>query len=474
MEKNYKCFICNNQFSLAIESHLQTHGISLPEYEILFGDLEREYKSCNYRNDITNHKCNLNCLPGSDYCILHVDDVNKDKKKFIKIIRLLIKIYQSSKSEIHLEGIKVPIFINFSNIKFENNAFFIGSYFYKNFDLKVTSNFILDFRCCVFKGRTSFKGSKFLNKCKFAQAIFSKGVSFENSLFNKEASFWETQFIGSGNFFKTVFEDRVRFIANKFPDSKSSSYMKFYDTNFKNPSHVLFANIDLTRVLFRWTDISEIRFDAVNWPTTSKLKGSRKYIADEFYPFTKKKVHKTHNRDKYYSVVIDLYQQLKKNYEDRRNFKEAGEFYYGEMECIRKSSILRRYLPSFINLYKISSGYGQRYIRSIFVLFLLLLIFSSSHLYFGLKPNNLNISSTEVRYSINFSEIKDISFLKEFFKDFVLSITYCIEVITREEEQDRLFKPLTLYGEIVNHIFSILIYVQVLLFILALRRYFKR
>lgn len=58
--------------------------------------------------------------------------------------------------------------------------------------------------------------------------------------------------------------------------------------------------------------------------------------------------------------------------------------------------------------------------------------------------------------------------------DFYISTVYCVEVLTREQEPDRIFQPLTTNGDAINSLFTILIYIQVVFFTLALRRHFKR
>src|ERR1019366_293245 len=39
-----------------------------------------------------------------------------------------------------------------------------------------------------------------------------------------------------------------------------------------------------------------------------------------------------------YGLIAELYQQLKKNYDDRKDYWTAGDFHYGELEMKRKSS----------------------------------------------------------------------------------------------------------------------------------------
>jgi len=165
------------------------------------------------------------------------------------------------------------------------------------------------------------------------------------------------------------------------------------------------------------------------------------------------------------------YQQLKQNYEDRKSYTEAGDFHYGEMENYRKSIKLNRYFPlTILNLYKFACGYGQNYIRAGIVLVLMLLIFSNLHLFLGLEPSAHNHNSNSFDYNFNEVFRNNDSILN----DFYLTVVYCTEVLVREEEPDRLFRPRTTNGDAINTFFSLVIYIQVVLFTLALRRHFKR
>lgn len=236
---------------------------------------------------------------------------------------------------------------------------------------------------------------------------------------------------------------------------QSPHYIKFIDTRFEKASLVLFTDVDFSRVLFRWTNLTDIKFEYIKWPITSKARGMRRFLADEFYQW--KQVNKWQTQQ-YYEYVRDSYQQLKRNFENRKSYVEAGDFYYGEMECYCKSSWARRYLPSLVNLYRISSGYGQRYIRAGIVLILMLLFFAGAHTFLGLEPTPHNSDYSKIQYSFSLDFNKAESFVTDLF----ISTVYCVEVLIHEEEPDRLFRPMSTKGDILNSTFSILVYLQVL------------
>ena len=220
--------------------------------------------------------------------------------------------------------------------------------------------------------------------------------------------------------------------------------------------------------MFRWTDLTEVKFENVKWPTTSKILGARRYVADEFYNWMSDKSQ--YSPDEYFDYVQDLYEQLKRNYEDRRSYAKAGDFFYGEMECRRKKNHTSRHLPTWTNLYRVSSGYGQKHIRAGLILLLWIMLFATSHMISGLEPTSRNSKYHKIHYSPKL----DFTKIRAYLSDLGVTTIYCVEVLTREDEQDRLFHPITMWGEALNVTLSLFVYAQMLFFILALRRHFKR
>ena len=141
------------------------------------------------------------------------------------------------------------------------------------------------------------------------------------------------------------------------------------------------------------------------------------------------------------------------------------------MECYRKRCKWSKFLPTWTNLYRFSSGYGQRYIRAGLVLLILIFVLVNSHMYLGLRPTP---NSSNKYHGISHSLIPNNLSLERYLYDLGATTVYCIEVLTRQEEQDRLFYPVSIYVEALNVTLSVILYVEVLFFVLALRRHFKR
>jgi len=471
---NSVCKICGIKVPISmLESHPNKHGIKFSDYKLLFGKENDSYLRCKYFNEETGYQCNLNKYSDSpeNFCVLHHPTKNKDHDLFNRVLEILIKSWMHDKKEFHLEGTHFPEEFKLLDKTIENKAYFDHCYFFDKVNIKTVFMNIVYFRKCIFKEKTSFKGSHFQKMVRFSSSVFMKDVEL-NAYYSENASFNNVEFRSNTRFRAAVFEDRVSFIRTIFP--QYSYYINFMGTRFSKPHLVKFSEVDLSRTLFLWTDLSEIDFRNVKWPVTSKIGGSRHYLEDEFsgenYLKEDMRSDQKYTSSKYYDHVQDLYQQLKRNYENQSSYAEAGDFYYGEMECYRKSSWTRRYLPSLVNLYRISSGYGQRYLRAGIVLILMLLVFAGAHLFLGLEPTQHNSDYSKIQYTFNF----DISKTKSFVSDLFILTVYCIEVLIREEEPDRLFRPSSTKGDILNSTFSILVYLQVLFFILAVRRHFKR
>src|SRR5438876_54545 len=93
-----------------------------------------------------------------------------------------------------------------------------------------------------------------------------------------------------------------------------------------------------------------------------------------------------------YRLIAELYQRLKKYYDDRRDYWSAGDFHYGELEMKRlhsphKNKVLR-WLHRNLGLvacYKYASAYGESYIKPIVSLAFILLIFALLYPATGLR-----------------------------------------------------------------------------------------
>lgn len=248
-----------------------------------------------------------------------------------------------------------------------------------------------------------FGGAKFI--CRggvnflFAKFSCEKGVSFWESEFSGEggANFKEAQFTGNG---EVVFrgaefscKEGVQFSNIKFFNNGKISFedvsvaneciIEFDLASIKHPKMMIFSNINLGNTSFYQTDIEDFIFKNVKFKKFphENMKLLRKVFAiarigliDEIWnEVTIEDINREYNDD-YFAHVEILYRQLKRNFEEKRDYDRAGDFHFGEMEMKRRQQRrFQRYL-SLTAMYKYISGYGQKWMRAIswFVSFLIM------------------------------------------------------------------------------------------------------
>ncbi len=313
---------------------------------------------------------------------------------------------------------------NFSEAKFTGEG---GAYFNKaQFSGEGGADFILtefsgeggaDFWGAQFSGKrgayffftqfsgkrgADFWGAQFTGEegVNFSEAKFSgeAGVHFNGALFSGRggADFSKTQFTGDGgaDFSEVRFagEGIVKFYSTEFPKNR---LIRFIDVEMDRPENVRFLNIDnLGDTSFLNMDIENVVFENVTFRAVGNSFGSREILADEvwseFATDTKKRVH---DRD-YFRTVEILYRKLKLNFEAKRDYERAGNFHYGEMEMRRKQlNPFYRYV-SLISLYKILTGYGQRWFNGVTSFAVLILLFSWIN-WFGIEPKVPIVDSSQ-------------------------------------------------------------------------------
>ena len=104
--------------------------------------------------------------------------------------------------------------------------------------------------------------------------------------------------------------------------------------SFSKPGEIVFDDVDLSRVLFYDCDVSQV------WFTSSVRWGKREDYSDcglRRDNFSRTRVREGLRRDgqRDYRAVAQIYQQLKKNYDSRLDYRTANEFHFGEMEMMR-------------------------------------------------------------------------------------------------------------------------------------------
>jgi uncharacterized protein YjbI with pentapeptide repeats len=255
----------------------------------------------------------------------------------------------------------------------------------------------------IFKDAVSFSQATFNDELYFIESTFTKSADFSMATFKKEAYFNECIFVGDAVliFFKTKISGLVILWAINHPYDNGPQ--KSFNGEFQNlifsPGGLLrFKDLYLKHSIFEWSDLWHVEFHNVQWHSYR----GRQAIYDEillrqdekeapclktwlfrYAPYCKPPSPLTDR----YKEVERLYCNLKINYEDAGDYKNAGDFHYGEMEMHRRASPWRRWL-SWYYFYWLLSGYGERPSRALGWLAGFLALFPLVIWLFGLDPSS--------------------------------------------------------------------------------------
>lgn len=308
---------------------------------------------------------------------------------------------------------------DFSEVSFTQAADFTGAWFKRQANFE-NSNFasspLFDgavlgdglFSGVTFAEGASFFATKFERSASFSRATFLKEANFVGAKFNEKAIFVNASFEEAARFEKVVFKRTVSFDEARFDALADFSYTRFAGggdfrgTTFRSdaealpgpvfslaefcvPEAVVFYKTYLGQAVFHNCDVSKVIFSSVEW--RERRGNHKRMLFEEEIDLNNKaavalkpSARKPDERD--YGLIAELYQQLKKNFDERRDYWTAGDFHYGEMEMKRVSSRrknkIMRCIHSNLGLaafYKYASQYGESYVRPALLLFGVLVAF---------------------------------------------------------------------------------------------------
>ena len=145
---------------------------------------------CKYSDD-TGYECPHDKLDDSDYCIFHLQDVDKDADEFNKGIK---EILETEDDSINLNGFYFP----------PESSDFSAQIFQKK----------IDFCHVIFSGKANFKDATFSRESDFSGAEFLGCAYFRNTTFSEETGFcWvafsEKAYFRGATFSDAYFDDAV-------------------------------------------------------------------------------------------------------------------------------------------------------------------------------------------------------------------------------------------------------------------------
>lgn len=300
---------------------------------------------------------------------------------------------------------------------------------------KQTQTYYQDFRGVFFPGqfnpgevfgtgdfrKLDFSGATFNEGADFSGAIFRERADFTGAIFLEGADFTGATFTGELYFTGTEIDGQVVFRAIN-PRDKTGRALPFIgdfqNLEFQDRAVLRFHDLSLAQVRFTGTDLRHIDFRNVIWHSYSNWffrkdvtwLPIRQAVYDEllldekepslfarvkstlinlavFWKWPYRHILKPDKGD--YARVEELYRYLRINFEIKGDYKNAGDFHYGEMEMHRRASPWRRWVPiSWYNLYRCLSGYGERPLWALIWLIVFIFGFSGLVWQLGLTVNS--------------------------------------------------------------------------------------
>ena len=271
---------------------------------------------------------------------------------------------------------------NFSSSSFSKNSY--ADFSYSNFSEE---------------SYVSFSNSKIFEKSKinfFRTKFSSKAyVNISRAQFSNEAviDFSESQFSGEtwASLQKAHFLDRSELSwINIFPSNHSQPW--FEAMKCAPSAKIRFESSNLSQASFYKADIEGFTFKNITW---GKVRGGfipRFVLKDEELfeinqkeelkkldenpelSEAEKKKKKRELEIDYFRQVEILYRQLKRNYEEKRDYHGAGDFHFGELEMRRRQKTWFRQWTSLTLPYRLFSGYGEKWGRALLSFFIAVLL----------------------------------------------------------------------------------------------------
>lgn len=275
-----------------------------------------------------------------------------------------------------------------------------------------------DFSNSKFENTSGFSGATFSGDAVFSQTVFHEGAKadFTGTTFGKYCYFIGTHSRSEITFFECVFHEEVVFRGAAFEGLTGIHASTFgRAARFGNHSlqdcngrrlKVRFVEMDMERVAFRYASLREVTFyDCSNLDKTeifaclwNKAFNRQRVLYGELaLRGCKPKwgarvpgvVNYTRPPDEEWQRVENTYRDLRRNFEGRRDYAGASEFYVGEMELRRiKKPVFQREVLSLEALYFHLSEYGENWWKPLIWLSVLLLLGTTVYTGWGLRLDN--------------------------------------------------------------------------------------
>jgi uncharacterized protein YjbI with pentapeptide repeats len=341
---------------------------------------------------------------GIPYCLMHAPE-GKDDAAFQREFERILDEAGTGEADFtgfcfpsaNYAGREFKAFCIFSRATFAHDADFRGATFRQRVSF-IASTFTrkAGFWEAVFGGEASFS-CRFTRDAGFSGAVFRQDVRFEFSTFREDAIFNRVAFEQAAYFRRATFLGSAEFRETRFRGGEERLPGPVFSlAEFSRPESIIFYKTYLGQALFYNCDVSQVSFSSVEW---RRRKSGKRMVFEEVASLDSGaaaalRPEKGNPNERDYGLIAELYQQLKKNYDERKDYWTAGDFHYGEMEMKRLHSQGRRGWTRWLNQnlglvawYRYASQYGESYVRPAIVLLMVLVIFALLFPWAGLDRN---------------------------------------------------------------------------------------
>ncbi len=458
--------------------------------------------------------CGLDCSAdrAGRLCILHSGDLDKDKKTFSTALNIHIENHGNQffgfvfPDKVSFEGkafneadfrnttfaesadfsrVAILSDVTFEKATFRKAVTFSGAAIHHADYSRVTFQSEVTFKGAVFNDAQTFRDTVFVGPADFSFVGFNGGALFEGSQFASKADFSDGSFADNTSFESARFADEALFVRCSFNHSRirvgnqrfpveverrrTPPIADFTNTHFEQPNRVRFNRINQRksaddelppgfRVRFINCPIETVQFEDVRW----QRKVGRMVLQDELdvlpHGGSWHEWYRVMKEDRYELVTI-AYRRLVRNFDGSGSFDLAEDCYCGSLEMTRLDPVRPWFVRRLLNIYRWASFYGSDYERAFLVLLGLLVIFGIS---FAGLPVGLHESGTAQNLG---SELAAGHRL-------LAGIFHSLEVATFE--RDTLYITANVLGKLISIGETILLPTQLALFLLAVRRRFRR
>ncbi len=461
-------------------------------------------------------------------CLMHSNDPKKDKEKFqLEFDRIL----QQPDVVVDCTAFVFPAVVSvisqhfqveclFAGAKFTSDVTFYLSRFTRGADFsRVVFAGNADFRNAEFRG-SNFIDTVFLQRSEFDYALFHSIPQFQNARFLGSVSFTGTKFRSWSNFVSTTFVEDVNFNEAEFADVVNFRFARFgrrvdfRETRFheggettakalspsliltlsffEQPEKVTFYRTYLGQALLHNCNVSKLLFSDVRWLCRTLKRKSM--VFDEIVDLEDNHAKDLRpangdSNDRNYAVIAEVYQQLQKNYDDRGDYWTAGNFHYGDMEMKRLASQrhngVARWLHSNLGLvawYRYASEYGESYSRVGWWLLLIVAVFTLLYPLAGLRhvhqPSTPQIGHVDPREVVTYARPfrQDIDAPRSWQRAeiYLVGNSLMTTLYVAAFQKDLEYEPSYPWGRILALLEVLLTSTFIALYLLAVRRQFRR